>query len=635
MMKFTTVYLMHFFILISLPGISGTELKYKVTDIPDDLRKNAKAVIRKNNTVFTIDNIKEAKKTVDFAITVLNKNGNSSAVFIEFYDKFTKIRNIRINQYNGDGTLIKHYNQADILDLSAKAGYSLYESNRVKVMEPKYRTPPYTLEYSYEVVYDGLLSYPDFVSYPDYNISVQEASFTLVKPENLKVRYLEQHITDNIQKEISSISYYYKFKDLPALKEESFSQNFSEIIPLVYLAPSDFELSGYKGNSDTWENFGAWINKLNTDRDKLPEETVTKLNKLVADARDDYEKIAILYKYMQDKTRYVSIQIGIGGWQPFDATTIDRLSYGDCKALANYMRSLLKAVGIKSFYTLVFAGEDGRSLLVNFPSNQFNHAILCVPVQNDTLWLECTNQQMPCGYQGKFTDDRLVLAIDENGGHLKHTTEYKAADNIKSQTTILTLNDDGDGYAKKNALYAGTYFDDMYRLLFSDAEDKKKLMVQQIHIPSFELVSFNHIIDKKRIPKIREMVELQLPNYGTKLNNTMFIPVNEINKFPDLPAQNTQRKSNIIIRRGHIEEDTIVINLPVDYANEKLPAGSNISTVFGEYKTELTKLGNAVVYVRRLKVNKGNYSPEKYNEFLSFFQKVSRSDDIKLVIKKI
>ena len=67
---------------------------------------------------------------------------------------------------------------------------------------------------------------------------------------------------------------------------------------------------------------------------------------------NDTDKISALYKYMQDKVRYVSVQVGIGGWQPIEAETVDRLSCGDCKALANYMESLLDVAGIKTIILL-------------------------------------------------------------------------------------------------------------------------------------------------------------------------------------------------------------------------------------------------------------------------------------------
>jgi transglutaminase-like putative cysteine protease len=633
-MLYRTILSLQIILLFCVNGISGTDLKYKVSDIPEDLRKNAKAVVRKNNIVFRIANLKKATKTVDYAITILNNNGNSLANFTEFYDKFTRIRDIKICIYNGDGVVLKKYSQGEVSDFSAISGFSIYEDNRVKFLEPAYRTPPYTMEYSYEVEYDGMLTYPGFNAFPDYNVSVQEATYTLVKPELMKVRYLEQNIPEKTQKEISPISFFWKVINLQALKKEEFAQSFLEIIPRVFTAPSDFEISGYKGNSDSWETFGSWINTLNTDKDKLPDETVDKLNKIIANAKDDYDKVAILYKYMQDKTRYVSIQIGIGSWQPFDASTIDRVSYGDCKALANYMKSLLKSVGIKSYYTLVRAGEEASPLMSDFPSNQFNHAILCVPIQNDTLWLECTNQQMPCGYLGKFTDDRQVLAIDENGGHLIHTKIYKASENVKSQITSISLNSEGDGTAKKVTNYTGTYFDDLYKILFSDAADKKKLVTSQIRIPSFELLGFNHVIDKKRLPKVTETLDLQLSGYATRLNNMLIVPVNEINKFPALPVQNTKRKSNILIRRAFQEKDSIILNLPDEYSIDKLPEGNQLKSVFGEYSAEIIMQGKSILYIRNLQLNKGNYEPDSYNDFLAFFEKVTLWDNIKLVLKK-
>ena len=41
--------------------------------------------------------------------------------------------------------------------------------------------------------------------------------------------------------------------------------------------------------------------------------------KLIEGASTNLEKIEILYRYLQENTRYVSVQLGIGGWQTFDA----------------------------------------------------------------------------------------------------------------------------------------------------------------------------------------------------------------------------------------------------------------------------------------------------------------------------
>src|SRR3546814_15272406 len=81
------------------------------------------------------------------------------------------------------------------------------------------------------------------------------------------------------------------------------------------------------------------------------------------------------------------------------AEEVDRLSYGDCKGLANYTQALLEVVGIPSVYTEVNAGDHQRSYLPDFASfGQGNHIILCVPLDGDTTWLECTSKETPFGY---------------------------------------------------------------------------------------------------------------------------------------------------------------------------------------------------------------------------------------------
>jgi len=84
---------------------------------------------------------------------------------------------------------------------------------------------------------------------------------------------------------------------------------------------------------------------------------------------------------MQDHTRYISIQLGIGGWQPFDAAFVQEHGYGDCKALSNYMVALLKTAGITAYSVLIRPGDYRYTFNESFPSNQFTHVIVCVPFQ--------------------------------------------------------------------------------------------------------------------------------------------------------------------------------------------------------------------------------------------------------------
>src|SRR4030095_3800912 len=138
-------------------------------------------------------------------------------------------------------------------------------------------------------------------------------------------------------------------------------------------------------------------------------------NNLVKDAPSESEKIKRIYEYMQNNFRYVSIQLGIGGYRPFSATFTDQKKYGDCKGLSNYMKAALKSVGIKSHIAIINAQYNAEPVDPDFPANNFNHAILCVPGK-DTIWLECTSSSAEFGKLGTFTENRNALLVTENGG---------------------------------------------------------------------------------------------------------------------------------------------------------------------------------------------------------------------------
>ena len=81
------------------------------------------------------------------------------------------------------------------------------------------------------------------------------------------------------------------------------------------------------------------------------------------------------------------------------ASDVDKLGYGDCKALTNYTKTLLDAVDVESYYTVVYGGKRIRNIDKEFSATEGNHVILCLPNEEDYIWLECTSQKTPFGLQ--------------------------------------------------------------------------------------------------------------------------------------------------------------------------------------------------------------------------------------------
>ncbi len=621
--------------LLILPTVLfSKEIKYKFADIPNELKENARSVIRNQEVVLEVRSTSTATINFTCAITILNKNGLEDAFFKEFHNKFRKISGIKGRVFDENGEQIKRIPSDEILDYSAISGYSTYEDNRVKFFDPKVRNFPFTLEYSYEQKFDGLFSYPAWYPQPQFNIAVEKSSYKAIIPKDMTFRYLERNLTSKVilSSDAANNIYYWEAKNLKAKEWEPYSMSSEEILPCMIAAPADFEIDNYKGNLNSWENFGKFISTLNEGKDVLDDETRKLLNDRVKDVSDTYGKIRTVYEYMQSRTRYVSIQVGIGSWQPFDAASVQRLSYGDCKALANYMKTLLQSIGIKSNYCLVYAGKSASNIIRDFPSSQFNHAFLCVPDKNDTIWLECTSQRVPCGFIGSFTDDRDILLIDKDKSKVIHSKAYKIEENMILNNSLVKVDENGKGSAKINTLYKGLKYEDILPTLLADDTDKKRLISERLKFPTFQLLDFKFKEIKSALPSIEETVNVNFENYLTNMGSRYLLKLNISNKSKDAPYSLRSRKTDVYIKRPSMENDTIIYELSSGLKPEFLPKPVVIKTQFGSYESKVERTNNQLCYTRVLRLYKGVYHASEYSAFVDFYDQITAADEMKCTL---
>ena len=405
------------------------------------------------------------------------------------------------------------------------------------------------------------------------------------------------------------------------------------IFPIVYLSPNEFEYDGHSGNMETWESFGKWLKDLETGRDQLKEQTVKKIKNLVKGVKTDEEKVKIIYEYLQSKTRYISIQLGIGGWQPFKAEEVDKNGYGDCKALSNYTHAMLKVVGIKSYNASIGAGQGYPSFDSDFPSMGFaNHQILCVPLENDTIWLECTSQDSPFGFIGSFTDDRTALLYTDEGGKIVRTTRYPQEVNTQDRTSTIKIDIKGNARANIVTRYRGLQYENIHFQFRRNEHEQKETLFEKLDIPNMEVENFKYSQQKGRIPKATEEINLQIKNYASVSGKRIFIPLNILNKQKTTPPKVKNRKTDVEMSIAFIDKDKIIYEVPNYYKVEHLPKSVSFNSDFGSYDVTVSKEGNQITYIRILKMNKNTYPAKRYDDLLKFYEKIVRADKMELVI---
>ena len=175
-----------------------------------------------------------------------------------------------------------------------------------------------------------------------------------------------------------------------------------------------FEFYGYPGDISSWKaSIVKSLSVRSAQRCVYIESRndAEEIKKMTDTIKTDKAKAKFLYEYMQKNMRYVAIQLGIGGFKPFDANFVDqRKNMAIVEALSNYMYALLKAVNIPSYWAIIRRGENEYAADKDFPFHSFNHEILCVPyLRMIPPGLKCTDiasVTMPFGMLDESTRNR-------------------------------------------------------------------------------------------------------------------------------------------------------------------------------------------------------------------------------------
>jgi len=610
---------------------------YAVARIAPSLLKNADAVLRAEELWFEVISLKEAVQRHHYVITVLNENGDQWARFLEYYDQWQDVSSIQGYLYDAFGNQVKKLKPKDIEDIKTTDGYSLMEDGRVKRHDFYCKTYPYTIEYDVQIRCKHTMFFPTWAPQSDEKLSVEKSQVTIICPEDYEFRYKAYNypgdpvVTAKSKKRLST----WAVKNLPAILKEVYQPPLQEITTVVLFGPTDFQLGDYKGRMTNWSDLGKFQNALNRGRDVLPDNIKAKVHQLVDGIADEKKKIQVLYEYMQKNTRYVSIQLGIGGWQPFDAAFVASKSYGDCKALSNYMYSLLKEAGIRSCYTLVRAGEDEQDITEVFPSDQFNHVILCVPLKADTIWLECTSQTLPAGYMGGFTGNRAALAMDENGGTLVRTPRYGLNENTELTKIRAVLSDDATLQIKAESVYKGMQQDNLHRLINRFPKDKiKEWLHRQFDFATYDINDFNYVQENGPLPAINEWLDITVSNYATITGKRIFIVPNMMTRADTKLAADTARHYDIQVNTAYRMIDTVEIELPKGYATEAMPEDLSVDSKFGKYKCCVILKDNKLLYYRSVERYSGHFPATDYNDLVKFVEVVYKADHNRVVLVK-
>ncbi len=626
-----------YILLLTLPvyraNLNAQGIRLDTASIAPELRKNADVVVRKENIEFEVTDIDEAKLHVYRLATVLNKNGRDELFFSMETDRFQVLDDIEIKVYDAAGKTINKYK---IHDLDAVSGVEEflddYKTYYLKIRAASY---PITVETDYKIKYKGILIYPTY-HITQSEEGIENSSFTARINKAIDLRYNEKNIKldPTISEDGDFKVYSWAVTNMPPIKYEENAVSYESRYPSVFLAPNKFKLDRYTGDLSSWKNFGLWYSELLKGVDSLSPQRKDFYRQMVRNATSDTEKEKILYKYLQNNFRYVSIQLGIGGFKPISADITDAKKYGDCKGLSNYMVTVLRSVGIKSYLAIVNAKSNDEPVDPSFPSDQFNHVIVCIPGKKDTTWLECTSRIADFGVLGSFTENRNALLITENGGVLVPTPRSRANENIIKAYTTIDLHDDGSG--KTNTVFCahGEYKDELLALKDEKVDEQKSFMIQRWGFKDPDQITFDTTDPRNNLLIDLDQQLESIPELKT--SSKMFLRPFIMEIWQTKLPKADHRKQDFYFGCPFLKIDTTLIKLPDGYTVDALPQAVSDSCKYASYlsKSWYDDKSHQIYSVAKVVLNEYKIPAGDYAEVKKFFDGVLLGNEERIVVKK-
>ena len=568
-------------------------------------------------------------------ITVLDKRGLSAAnLLISLNKGYSTLGRFSGSMTDSQGTLLCKIKKSDLEYTEYSEMLADDACSYFYTCEPPHY--PFTVTYEWEEKHsNGIAWLPTFVPQGNSNQQVYKARYHIEASPGLDFRYKLFNVSANVEEGIGDKGGRVLdicMDSLPALHTEPLSPASYEIFPHAYIVPATFVFGGYNGSYETWAAYGSWLFSLMEGRDVLPQNVVAELRQKTASCSTPREKVQVVCDILAATTRYVSIQLGVGGMQPAAAAEVCRTGYGDCKALVNYARAMLGELGIESNYVVI--NTERENITRDFVNgSQFNHAILQVPLDGDTLWVECTNPTLPLGYLHDGIAGHDALIVTAMGGKLCRLPSYAHSQNVLQNNVAISLANDGSATVGMQRECSGAKYEGLHFFSKLTKVEQRDYLRSCLNMPNAEVTAISYNENREGVPSCAVTCLATVARYATKSGNRFFVPLNPLKGVSQLPAGD-DRRTDVVIKSGTVYVDNVEIVLPDGFMVESLLQPINISSSIASFEVDAVQEGNVVRISQKLSFNKGRYSKELYAELRSVVKALYDVSASKVVVRK-
>lgn len=475
--------------------------------------------------------------------------------------------------------------------------------------------------------------------YSNWSVSsgapVLRSRFVLDVPASVQPRITERNLDFDVQTHVADgrRTFMWATADVPRYRPEPFAPD-TNAVHMHVIASLPL----------TWSEIAAWYHELSRDRYDLSSAAQAKVGELVSGAATRLDSIRAVHGWIAQDIRYVSVSLGIGGYQPRTPDQVVTTGFGDCKDKTTLFIAALRSLGIDAYPVLL--NINAAAVRPQHPSiHQFNHMIAAVADGDAYTYTDLTADLTPYGElpvpeQGGFA---VVVLPDGRAGEVVLPKMRPDARRI-TYDIVATLSEDGrlSGYMVE--MNAGYGFEARRRLFSMPLDSARKAAVMRGLLgvlPGATGDSIEAFEGRDLYAPVRYRIYFSgargtAQTGGVHLFSFPFGVLDATRRIRTIERMG-ERKTSIVAEEvlrplpPTIQTIDMRVTLPEGW-RVRVPDDVIVNSDFGTYATEYSQEGRVLRIVRTENSAVGVYPPTRLPDVLDFFRAISADENNRSIV---
>jgi hypothetical protein len=536
---------------------------------------------------------------------------------------------------NGDEFFL---DQEDIREKSLLSELVLYSDAKVREFYCPRVVRDCLVEYEYQLRFKSLLYWADW--FFQSHLPTLYSRYTLMIPKGFefRVKVLNAHLEPKIDFKNGKQTFGWEAVNTPALRKEVFMPPAADTVPRLAFSALKFRFDGRTFPSVTWDDIARWYWEISEPSTVATQELSLIAAQLTSSSNSKETRIKAIFDYVQERVRYVSIAIGTGAFKPHLCADVLQYGYGDCKDMTSLLIALLRATDIEAFPALL-STRHHRSVLAGMPKvKQFDHVLAVVLTDEGYIWLDPACRNCRFGQLPYENQRATALIIKPDGGELVVTPESSEEENVTRTLWQVKLNSDGSATGEVS-IWATGEEELAFRASLTDLKPQRRtkaltgFLSSWFTDPYLAGHHFEHLEDQDS--NVLISADFVAGGFGVEDQGRLFLPVNlNTQNYLSIMFPHQERRFPVRFDYRFINQDEMVLEIPVDLEVECLPGAVRLDEPFGLFESTYELDEGRIVRKRTFVRKQLLVQVSEYPRLKEFYDRAAEEDSERIVLKK-